>query len=119
VITFGADRELARRRMVEALGEFSLLGVAHTGAFLQAVIASEQFAHAELSTRFIPDYFPHWRNSDQAVNDAVIAALLLAEGLLGDATPSASRRNGTLDHSSSATRSPWADLTSFTLGGIR
>jgi acetyl/propionyl-CoA carboxylase alpha subunit len=119
VITFGADRALARRRMVEALGEFSLLGVAHTGAFLQAVIASEPFARAALSTRFIPDHFPHWRPSDQTVNDAAIAALLLAEGLLGAAGHSTPSVNGSASPAPAAARSAWDDLLGFTLGGSR
>src|SRR5207302_9889857 len=54
VISYGANREEARRRMTVALGEFSLLGVRTTASFLRDVIASEPFARAELSTQFVP-----------------------------------------------------------------
>ncbi len=37
LICFGADREEARTRMVAALGEFSLLGITNTAAFLRDV----------------------------------------------------------------------------------
>ena len=60
LICFGADREQARGRMVAALGEFSLLGINNTAAFLRDVVASAAFARADLSTRFLEENFPHW-----------------------------------------------------------
>ena len=37
--------------MTAALGEFSLLGITNTSAFLRDVVASAAFARADLSTR--------------------------------------------------------------------
>ena len=119
LITFGADREVARRRMAVALEEFSLLGVAHTGAFLRAIIASEPFARAQLSTRFIPEHFSPWRLSDQDLKDAAIAAFLLAEGLIGDNGGIDSRRDGAAGQEKALSRSPWSELAGLAIGGKR
>ena len=119
LIIFGSDREMARRRMTAALDEFSLLGIAHTGAFLRAIIASEPFARAQLSTRFLPEHFPHWHPSDRDLKDAVIAAFMLAEGLLGDSGSVDSRRNGTGERPNESSHSPWSELAAFTIGGSR
>jgi acetyl/propionyl-CoA carboxylase alpha subunit len=119
LITFGADREMARKRMAAALDDFSVLGVAHTGAFLQAVIASEPFALAQLSTRFLPEYFPHWSPSEQEIKDAVLAAFLLSEGLLSSGGAADVPRNGAGERSAGSSRSPWGELAGFTIGGRR
>ena len=119
LITFGADREMARGRMVTALDEFSLVGIAHSGAFLRAIMASESFAHAQLSTRFLPEHFPHWQPSDRELKDAAIAAFLFAEGLLGDAGLAGSHRNGADAQTGRSSRSPWNELAGFTIGGGR
>ena len=119
LITFGADRETARKRMAAALDDFSVVGVAHTGAFLQAVIASEPFARAQLSTRFLPEYFPHWSPSEQEIKDAVLAAFLLSEGLLSSDGAVDAARNGAGERSGPSSRSPWGELAGFTIGGRR
>jgi acetyl/propionyl-CoA carboxylase alpha subunit len=60
LVCWGAHREQARARMAVALGEFTLLGVTHTAAFLRDVVMSEPFRDARLSTHFLDEFFPRW-----------------------------------------------------------
>jgi acetyl/propionyl-CoA carboxylase alpha subunit len=120
LICHGADREQARARMAVALGEFVLLGVRNTAAFVREVVASEPYARADLSTRFIEENFPHWNPSDRDFRDALIAAALAANGILGVA----STGDGSVSHADavangSASQSPWTVLGDFELWSRR
>jgi acetyl/propionyl-CoA carboxylase alpha subunit len=117
VICWGNDREQARHRMLGALDEFSLLGVHSTAAFLRDVVASAPFARADLSTRFLPEFFPHWQPDETQLKAALLAAALAAEGktsLVGGGLATRPQ-NG---HASSAVSdsspiSPWTTLGGF------
>jgi acetyl-CoA carboxylase biotin carboxylase subunit len=111
VISHGATREEARRRMMVALGEFSLLGVHTTAEFLREVIASEMFARAELSTRFIPEVIGQRSYNKADLKLALIAAASAAHNGLGAtaAAPDDGSRTTT------SRRSPWAELGGFEL----
>jgi acetyl/propionyl-CoA carboxylase alpha subunit len=118
LICWGADREQARNRTALALGEFSLLGITNTAAFLRDVIASEAFRDARLSTRFLERFFPRWSAGDEALESLLIAAAMTAGGALGSAragspgAPSSrATRNGT--RSDRGGRSPWSELAGF------
>ncbi len=112
VITWGQDRELARKRMVAALEEFSVLGPHTSAAFLRDVIASEPFASADLSTRFIPEFFPSWKLSDGKQKIALLAAALI--GSAASAKMSGSDgREGAGRETTPAARSPWVGLGHF------
>ena len=111
LICWGADRDQARGRMLAAFDEFAILGVTNTAGFLRDVIAGEPFARADLSTRFIDEFFSDTSRIDQAESDAAaIAAALTAETPRTAASSAAS--NGAAAASS---RSPWAELGSFEL----
>ena len=111
VISYGATREEARRRMTVALGEFSLLGVHTTAEFLREIIASEMFAHGELSTRFIPEFLAQRSNNKADLRLALIAAAATAHNGRGatEAAPNGGGRTKT------SHRSPWAELGGFEL----
>jgi acetyl/propionyl-CoA carboxylase alpha subunit len=115
LICWGADREQARGRMATALGEFSLLGVTNTAAFLRDVIASEPFRDARLSTRFLEEFFPRWSPGDDALESLLVAAAIAAgRGALGSARPASS--SGALTDGARdgrGARSPWAELSGF------
>ncbi|HEY6419342.1 MAG TPA: biotin carboxylase N-terminal domain-containing protein [Candidatus Binataceae bacterium] len=115
LICYGTDREQARLRMVEALGEFAILGVTNTAAFLREVVASEPFQRAELSTRFLDEFFSAWHASDDATEAAaaLIAAALVADGSLGTGSIDAARPIGASGNASA--RSPWDELKGFEL----
>jgi acetyl/propionyl-CoA carboxylase alpha subunit len=107
LICFGADREQARRRMLVAFDEFAILGVTNTAGFLRDVVASERFARADLSTRFIDEFFSEPPRDDQAESDAALIAAALATQ-----APVRGAENGSR---ATATRSPWAELGGFEL----
>ena len=71
LICYGANREQARGRLVNALGEFALLGVTNNAAYVRDIIASEQFRDAKLSTHFIDEFFSAWKLSAAEIDAAV------------------------------------------------
>ncbi|MGH7865209.1 MAG: acetyl-CoA carboxylase biotin carboxylase subunit [Candidatus Binataceae bacterium] len=111
LVAWAPTREEARRRMLLALDEFSLLGVRNTAGFLRDLIASTAFERANLSTRFIDEFAGNWHPNDELREHALVAAALAAAGLLAsDGTP----RDGHRDTRPSG-RSPWVDLAGFEL----
>jgi acetyl/propionyl-CoA carboxylase alpha subunit len=110
LICYGANREEARVRLVNALGEFALLGVINNAAYLRDIIASDQFCDANLSTRFIEEFFPDWKVDSQALDAAIVAAAIVATDSQAD---SSTARAG------SKSRSPWEGLNGFELWGSR
>jgi len=120
LICFGDDREQARARMIAALGEFSLLGITNTAAFLRDVVASAAFTSADLSTRFLDEHFPHWTNDEADLTTALIAAAMVTGGILGARPDSAAAANGSrIESAANGARSPWAELAGFELWGRR
>ena len=118
LICYGGDREQARARMVGALGEFSLLGVKNTAAFLRDVVASPAFARADLSTRFLEEHPPIADERD--LTAALIAAALVSGGILeGNRTGAVPMADGARNQPDGAVRTPWTDLAGFELWGRR
>jgi acetyl/propionyl-CoA carboxylase alpha subunit len=76
VVSHGATREAARRRMIAALDDVSILGISHSTAFLRDVVASDRFANGDLSTHFVEENFPTWSQSREREEAALIAAAL-------------------------------------------
>src|SRR6185437_4366157 len=120
LICWGADREQARGRMAVALGEFSLLGVTNTAAFLRDVIASDAFRDARLSTRFLEEFFPRWSPGDDALENLLAAAAMVVAGALGSARSASPGSSSFVTRALSGDarsggggRSPWAELGGF------
>jgi acetyl/propionyl-CoA carboxylase alpha subunit len=110
LICYGANREEARGWLVNALGEFALLGVTNNAAYLRDIVASEQFRDAKLSTHFIDEFFSGWKIDAAEIDAAIVAAL----ATVGDPqTENAALRN------SNQRRSPWDGLNNFELWGSR
>jgi acetyl/propionyl-CoA carboxylase alpha subunit len=117
LISFGADREEARRRMINALDEFELLGVTNNAAYLRDIVASEPFQRADVSTHFVEEHFAGWRPDDAQITAALLAAAVTADGGL-----TSDRIDAGPDHargSRSTSRSPWAELRGFELWKAR
>jgi acetyl-CoA carboxylase biotin carboxylase subunit len=111
LICYGANREEARGRLVNALEEFSLLGVTNNAAYLRDIVASDQFRDANLSTHFIDSFFSGWKISKSEIDAAIVAALTTA----GD--PQA--ETAALPRNNNQRRSPWDGLGNFELWGSR
>jgi acetyl/propionyl-CoA carboxylase alpha subunit len=107
VITWGEEREQARRRMARALEEFVLAGVTHTAGFLRDVVRSAPFAAGELSTRLIAEHFAAWRPAQEQVEIALVAAALARQ------TASSDGRGVRQDARTQPERSPWRELARF------
>lgn len=56
LVTFGADREEARARMLWTLERFVLLGMENNLRFLARVLSQPEFVQGQLSTHFLSDY---------------------------------------------------------------
>jgi len=57
LVTWGRDREQARRRMLRALDEFVIEGPRTNISFHRWLLAHPEFAAGHLSTRFIEEHF--------------------------------------------------------------
>jgi acetyl-CoA carboxylase biotin carboxylase subunit len=102
VITHGADREVARRRMIAALGEFLIIGPPNNLTFLRSLMELPEFRDAAIDTQLIErmaaDRFGESRHRDLA---ALVAAYLVAAG-----SPRAATANGP----ATGPPSPWETL---------
>ncbi|WOJ92125.1 acetyl-CoA carboxylase biotin carboxylase subunit [Congregibacter variabilis] len=58
IIAYGEDRDTARRRLVRALRQTVLFGIATNREFLIDVLQRESFADGEATTAFIEEEFP-------------------------------------------------------------
>jgi acetyl-CoA carboxylase biotin carboxylase subunit len=111
LICYGASREEARGGLVNALNEFSLLGVTNNAAYLRDIVASDQFRDAKLSTHFIDSFFSGWKIGKSEIDAAIVAAVIT-----GDHTQV---ENDALPRNSNQRRSPWDGLRNFELWGSR
>jgi acetyl-CoA carboxylase biotin carboxylase subunit len=82
VITWGEDRECARRRMERSLDEFAILGVRSTVPYLRDLIAHQAFVRGETNTGFIEEHMASWTpaQGDLAREAAVAAAVFESMG---------------------------------------
>lgn len=77
VVTFGSDREQARRRMLRALDEFLVGGVRTTLPFHRALLQHPAFVAGDLSTGFLAEHFPSFA-SQPGQDHEELAALATA-----------------------------------------
>lgn len=86
LIVRGADREQARARMVQALGEIQSVGVQTNIAFLRRLMLDEAFAQADLDTGLIErrhdSLFPPALATADSTLALAIGALLASRGLM-------------------------------------
>jgi len=78
LVTWGEDREQARRRMLRALDEFRISGVKTTIGFHQVVLDNKTFIAGDLSTRFLEEEYPDNRYAQLADGDSEKAAIAAA-----------------------------------------
>ncbi len=106
LICYGANREEARGRLVNALGEFALLGVTNNAGYLRDIVASKQFRDAQLSTHFIDNFFSKWKVNASELDAAIVVAGISA----GD-----SQMESVAPRGGAERRSPWDVLNNFEL----
>jgi len=110
LITYGATREEARQRMLNALKEYVLLGIKNPLAFLIDVFEHEAFIKGDMSTHFIKQHMEDWQPAMPDEDLACIAYVLdelLPKGAAGF-TGTAQQAEGT--------PSPWQTLGGWRIG---
>jgi acetyl-CoA carboxylase biotin carboxylase subunit len=109
VITWGEDRDAARRRMVDALEETSILGIQTSIPYLRDVLEHPKFVSGETTTGFLDTYFADWAPpGGELVPDEVLLAAALA---LSRPAPAAGSR------SEAEPPTPWQTLGGWRQGG--
>lgn len=81
LITHGADREEARKRMINAIDDYQIDGVATTLDFCRFALEHEAFISGNFDTHFANKYFTPevFNGSDDEDLGAIISAILLSE----------------------------------------
>ena len=94
VMAWGRDRDEARQRLVRAVEDTTLFGIASNKTFLSEILAHPEFAAGQATTAFIPLHFDGWagRRADEATLAA--AAFLLGHPLEGGVKLSPPWRSG-------------------------
>jgi acetyl-CoA carboxylase biotin carboxylase subunit len=77
VITWGADRAEARRKMKRALNDTVVLGVTTNIPFLLAILDHDAFIAAKTPTRFLETHFPDWSPRIDASDEQWLAIAAL------------------------------------------
>ncbi len=108
LIVHAADREAARLKMLRALREFAILGIATTIDYLHEIVESDAFARGDTQTDFIEKHMAD-RHSDGPDEDAVHAALIA--GALSLSAEVGRRVAGRRREAS-----PWDTLGSWSIG---
>jgi acetyl/propionyl-CoA carboxylase alpha subunit len=95
LITFGKDREQARRRMIAALHQYAIHGIDTNIAYLLALLQNEAFRENNISTKFCDQHTPQILEDMQSEKKAfprlpVAAAALLHSFSQSPSTTSAS-----------------------------
>jgi len=104
LVVHGEDRPAALRRMVEALAEFEIVGVATNIALLQRIVAHEAFASGRVDTGLIERHRTELFAPLPPLPEAVLAAAAAAE------TERLIRRRGAEAATASDRHSPWNDV---------
>lgn len=80
LITYGKDRTEAIEKMLRAIDEFKITGVATTLPFCKFALQHEAFISGKFDTRFVGLYFkPEYLQVDNTTEELEIAAVLAAE----------------------------------------
>ena len=110
VITWGADRDEAIRRMLRALAEYQIAGVRTTIPFCKYVLGHPAFQAGHFSTHFVDDEFTP--ESLEALSDSDAAASAIAAVL-------ARNGSGTVKTASQAAEGEWSRWVSRRRKGWR
>jgi len=68
LIVWGENREVACRRMLAALKDYVILGIATTIPFLREVIGHPEFLAGRTTTSFIQKHFTDWRETIREID---------------------------------------------------
>jgi len=114
LVAFGEDRDTARRRMLRALDEYVVHGVATSIDLHRRILRHPKFIAGDVTTAFLDDYADEVLTPAHAdvPDEAFIAAALVNEFRVGRG---AARAGG----SDAAAPSPWERIGKWEIGGAR
>jgi len=78
LIVWAEDREIACRRMVNALNDYIILGIKTSIDFLKDIVDHPQFQKGNTTTDFINEYFADWDGMKKAEDERRIALMASA-----------------------------------------
>ncbi|HEU4929168.1 MAG TPA: acetyl-CoA carboxylase biotin carboxylase subunit, partial [Candidatus Krumholzibacteria bacterium] len=111
LVTFGADREVARRRMLRALDEYVVHGVSTGIELHKRILRHPRFIAAKVDTAFLDEHAKELltRPQDDVPDLAFVAAAL--------ATPLRASRSGAVNGDAEDIPTPWQTTGSWEIGG--
>jgi acetyl/propionyl-CoA carboxylase alpha subunit len=110
VITWAETREDARRRMLLALSNYTILGIKTTIGFLSSVMAHPEFVAGNTHTNFIDKNMSNLlnrKNERKFLNEALLAAAVASQMKISDKRPIVKEK----------APSPWQTLGKWSIGG--
>lgn len=111
LIVWAEDRNLACQRMINALGDYVILGIKTTIDFLKDVISHPQFKKGKTTTDFLKLHFSDWEEKKKTEDKQKLAALACA---FDSTLQSPVRTGGVSSHKE--IHSPWTSLGKWRLG---
>jgi acetyl/propionyl-CoA carboxylase alpha subunit len=113
LVTFGETREAARTKMVEALREYTILGIKTTVDFLHDVLIHPEFSSGNTFTNFIDTHFQNWLQPvvEEYRDEAIAAAAIWY--LTGGKNSAGTEE----DTTTGGFASPWETAGSWEIGG--
>ncbi|WKN41982.1 acetyl-CoA carboxylase biotin carboxylase subunit [Tunicatimonas pelagia] len=82
LVTYGQDREEAIARMLRAIGEYQISGVATTLPFCRFVLQHPEFISGRFTTKFVDEYYQPENLTEELTSDEQTLAVALAGKLL-------------------------------------
>jgi acetyl-CoA carboxylase biotin carboxylase subunit len=114
VITWGADRTAARERMLRALHDYVVLGVATPIPFLVDILNFPDFVKGKYTTHLIGDHFSGWAPTASKQEQAL--AFSLAAALFGSGDGKGMRSAGTQQSGMGGIPPAWESIGPFRHG---
>jgi len=115
LIVWAENREMACKRMANALDDYIVLGIKTSIDFLKAVILSPQFLEGKTTTSFIKKHFDGWEGKEKEKKTQDLAVLAAAF----ESFSTAAVKPGSVSATSYDMHSPWYTLGKWRIGGER
>jgi len=114
LIVWAENREMACQRMVNALGDYVILGIKTTIDFLRDVIAHPQFKAGNTTTSFIEKHLGAWESITKTEESLTLALIASAFDNFNQTYAAPGMNRGAAQRE---VFSPWQSLGKWRLGG--
>jgi acetyl/propionyl-CoA carboxylase alpha subunit len=117
LVAYGEDRETARRRMLRALDEYVVHGVATSIGLHRRILRHPAFVAGDITTRFLDEHAADvlFESAGEIPDEAFVAAALVEEMGVGRGALGARAAAG----GARAILSPWERIGRWEIGGAR